>query len=139
MGLPGGTFLREQVLLPLQGTTGAYDADADYATARLEVIRRSASLFKSDLMNVQIHHHTADITVFYPFSQAFDARSGSVSGGYEFNTYMNPLPAGVLSAHAPRAMPESLPATEAWFATYIGAGAVQTLTERAPEAEPVLF
>ena len=134
VGLPGGTFLREQLLLPLQGASGAYDADADYAGARLEVVRRSASLFKGDLMNVQIHHHTLDPVVPYAFSQAFDARSGSVSGGYEFNTYTNALPAGVLSPHAPRAMPESLPATEAWFSTYIGAG-LPTVTD----AEPILF
>ena len=116
------------MLRPLQGPNEMYDENADYDTARLEVVRRSSSLFKGDLANLQIHHHTADPVVPYAFSQAFDARSGSVSGDYAFNTYTNALPGGT-SAHSPEGMPESQAATETWLLLNLGVSA--TLAEAA--------
>ena len=132
--LPGALFLRDEVLAPLQTMGNAYDPDADYATARLEVVRRSASLFKSDMENVQIHHHTQDPVVGYPVSEAFNAQPGMVSGDYEFNTYTNPVPVQG-AEHSPEGMPASLNSTQRWLAQYLGLTLNPALTEA---AEPVL-
>ena len=131
LGLPGGEFLFNEVLDPLRGANNQYDEDADYASARREVIRRSASLFKGDLANLQIHHHTSDPVVPYAFSQAFDARAGTVGGDYEFNTWNNTLP-NEGAAHSPEGIPDSNPQTEGWLLRALGLG--QTLTASAAPA-----
>ncbi|MEM1054802.1 MAG: hypothetical protein AAGI52_04695 [Bacteroidota bacterium] len=128
--LPGATYLLEEVLQPLQGPGETYNADANYDAARRDVIRRSASLFKADMSTVQIHHHTADPVVPYPFSQAFDARTRMVPGSYEFNTYSNTLPSGT-SAHSPEGMPESQASTEGWLLQALGVASTR-------EARPAL-
>ena len=118
LSLPGALYLRDEVLTPLQGAGGVYNPDADYATARLEIVRRSASLFKEDLENLQIHHHENDGVVSYPVSVAFDAQPGTVGGDYEFNTYNNPV--DPFLAHSPEGMPSSQVPTEQWLADYLG-------------------
>ena len=143
--LPGGAFLRDNVLAPLRTADGAYDPAADYDRARLEVVRRSASAFTADLNNVQIHHHLRDGVVPVPFSLAFDAaaRERPVGGGYAFATYGEP--AATLAdlspqVHTPRAMPESLGATEAWLAQYVtGARAPNRAPRAVPAASPAAF
>ena len=122
---PGATYLYESVLQPLQGPNGTYNASADYARARLGVVRRSATLFTTSLRNVQVHHHQADPVVPYAVSASFDAaaRARPVQGAYEFNTYTDALPAGATySQHNPLAMPASLAATERWLGQYVVSG-----------------
>ena len=126
--LPGAPYLRDVVIFPLRNADGSYNPDADYQFASQEVARRSASLFKSDLSNVQIHHHVADGVVPIPFSQAFDAKPGTVGGAYEFNTYTAAPPAGVPSAHNAEAMPASLTATESFLLGALGVGTAQEPT-----------
>jgi hypothetical protein len=132
LALPGAEYLRDEVLAPLRGEGGVYDPDADYATARLAVVRRSASLFKEDLANLQVHHHIADPVVPFPVSQAFNAAAGTVGGDYEFNDYDNPV--GGASPHSPEGMPASQPDTEAWLADYLGITLNPALTEAAVPA-----
>ena len=103
LSLPGAQFIFDEVLDPLRGPNNAYNANADYAGARLEVVKRSTSLFAADLPPFQVHHHRQDIVVPVGFSQAFQARAG---GAGEFN-YYGPE-SGELSAlfHAPEVTPD---------------------------------
>ena len=122
--LPGATFLYTSVLLPLQGPNGAVNEGADYAGARLALIRRSASQFTSGLRNVQVHHHRRDGVVRFPFSQVLDAavQASRPQGAYEFFAYGEPAASDAdLSAsfHSPTAMPESLGRTEEFLARYV--------------------
>lgn len=122
--LPGGPFLRDNVLRPLQGPNATEDPRLDYDRGRREVIRRSASLFTAQMRNVQVHHHQTDAVVPVPISQAFNARAQAArpQGAYEFTIYTNALPPGVSSTHNAEAMPASLTATEAFMqANLIGA------------------
>lgn len=126
LAFPGAPFILATVLAPLQGPNQTYNADANYAAARLEVVRRSSSLFTAQMRNVQVHHHTADPVVPYPVSVSFDAAATAArpTGAYEFNTYSDALPAGAtFSQHNPRAMPASLGRTEQFLGQYVGAGA----------------
>ena len=109
LGLPGAQFLRDEVFLPLRNADGSYNAGADYAGARLEVVRRSASLFAADLPAFQVHHHRLDGVVPVGFSQAFQARAG---GGGDFNYYGPET--GELSAafHAPEVTPDMQPSLQ---------------------------
>ncbi|MEM6326513.1 MAG: peptidase [Bacteroidota bacterium] len=125
--LPGAEYLFDEVLNPLRDATGGYDENADYSSARLDVLRRSASVFTSDLTTVQVHHHESDPVVPFSFSEAFDARAGSVSGSYEFNTYTNAVPS-LGAEHSPEGLPESQAATEGWLLQALGVSA-STLTE----------
>ena len=124
LSFPGAPFLLANVLQPLQGPGQTYNADADYARARLEVVRRSTSAFTSDMRSIQVHHHTADPVVPYPVSVSFDAAATTArpSRVYEFYSYSDPLPAGATySQHNPRAMPASIGRTEQFLGQYIGA------------------
>ena len=127
LGLPGVAYIRTEVLDPLRNEDGSYNPAADYATARLEVVRRSASAFTGDIPDLQVHHHVADPVVPYGFSQAFDAAVSAQpnDGSYDFNEYSNALPTGVDSPHRPEAMPASLADTESFLL-----GAVGTPTAR---------
>lgn len=84
LSLPGAQYLLAEVFQPLRNADGSYNANADYDGARLEVVRRSASLFVSDLPPFQVHHHRLDGVVPVGFSQAFQARAG---GQGQFNYY----------------------------------------------------
>ena len=126
MGLPGAPYLYASVLNPLRNADGTANEGADYAQARLEVVRRSASLFTSSLRNVQVHHHRRDGVVPVAFSEAFDtaARAARPQGTYEFHLY-GEAGAGDPSVHNPAAMPESLGRTDAFLTqTLVNAGRV---------------
>ena len=84
LSLPGAQFILDEVLDPLRNDDNSYNAAADYSDARLEVVRRSTSLFAADLPSFQVHHHRQDSIVPVPFSQAFQARAG---GAGQFNFY----------------------------------------------------
>ncbi|MEO0560360.1 MAG: prolyl oligopeptidase family serine peptidase, partial [Bacteroidota bacterium] len=47
LGLPGAQYLFDTVIDPLRNEDGSYNASADYASAKREVLRRSASEFLS--------------------------------------------------------------------------------------------
>ncbi|MFN3597423.1 MAG: alpha/beta hydrolase family protein [Rubricoccaceae bacterium] len=120
LGLPGGRFLLENVLAPLRGPDGRYNPNADYDGARLEVVRRSASLFTADLPPTQVHHHRRDPVVPFGVSAAFDARAqrSRPRGAYEFNAYGEaPTSNADLQPifHAPEGFPQSLAATQAFM------------------------
>ena len=124
MGLPGAPYLYTSVLNPLRNADGSVNEGADYARARLEVARRSPSLFTSSLRNVQVHHHRRDGVVPVAFSEAFDvaAQTARPQGAYEFNLY-GEAGAGDPSVHNPAAMPESLGRTDAFLTqTLVNAG-----------------
>ena len=127
LGLPGVAYIRTEVLDPLRNEDGSYNPAADYVTARLEVIRRSASVFTADIPDLQVHHHVADPVVPYGFSQAFNAAVSAQpnDGSYDFNEYSNALPAGVDSPHRPEAMPASLADTEGFLLGVLGAPAAR--------------
>ena len=130
LALPGVDYIREEVLLPLRNADGSYNDGADYASARLEVVRRSASAFTTSIPDLQVHHHVDDPVVPYGFSQAFNAAVAAQpnDGAYDFNEYSNALPPGVTSTHRPEAMPASWADTEGFLLGVIG-----TPTLRAPE------
>ena len=132
LSLPGAQFLLDNVLSPLRGADGSYNADADYAGARLEVVRRSASAFTTDLPDTQVHHHVADGVVPYLFSQALDAAAtaNGTGGSFEFNTYGAPGTAPSALYHAPEVSPDmqpSLDVTEAFLLDAIGEGPLTRL------------
>lgn len=109
LSLPGVEYIRNEVLLPLRNADGSYNASADYASARLEVVRRSASLFVADLPSFQVHHHRLDGVVPVGFSQAFQARAGS-SG--QFNYYGPESGTPDPSFHAPEVTPDMQPSLQ---------------------------
>lgn len=127
LGLPGATYIRDAVLRPLIGPGGTYNPDADYATARLEVVRRSASAFTPDLPDTQVHHHYRDGTVPYAFSAAFQAAATArgTGGTFELFSYGTPTTPGDTgtdgSFHAPEANPESLPRVQTFLRSALGA------------------
>ena len=121
--LPGARFLLDRVLDPLRGADDSYNDGANYAAARLEVVRRSASQFTAGLRNVQMHHHRRDAVVPVAFSVAFDvaAQAARPQGAYQYILYgeaatapadLNP------SFHSPLAMPESLARTQDFLGQY---------------------
>lgn len=126
--LPGAMYLRDEVIFPLRNADNSYNAGADYAGARLEVVRRSASVFAASIPDLQVHHHVEDPVVPYGFSQAFDAAITATpnDGTYDFNEYSNALPSGVTSAHRPEAMPASWPDTEAFLLGILSPPTVRT-------------
>lgn len=139
LSLPGGRFLLENVLAPLRGADGRYNPNADYASARLEVVRRSASLFTADLPPTQVHHHRRDPVVPFGVSAAFDVRAQQARPrlAYEFNAYGEPPTSNAdLQAifHAPEGFPQSLAATQA----FMQARLIGPLTARPPARTPAL-
>lgn len=108
--LPGAEYLLENVLLPLQGPDGEYNPEADYDSARLDVLRRSPAYFTASLPAVQIHHHIDDPVV--PFRQALRLdemltiapNDGVVDN--EYNRYNNELGEGE-SGHHPTHLPDA--------------------------------
>ena len=129
LGLPGAQFLFSQVLNPLRNADGTYNASADYAGARLEVIRRSASVFEADLPNTQVHHHVLDGVVPVLFSRAFaDAAEGGGGGSFEAFFYgtAGGTPSGTF--HAPEVtaeMRQSIPRVEAFLGGQLGGSAAR--------------
>jgi hypothetical protein len=111
LGLPGAEYLTEEVLDPLA------EGALSYEEARLELVRRSPGLFGERLPDTQLHHHVEDPVVPVGFSEAFIAlvATNPVDGVFGPTLYDNALPAGAASYHDPAAMPESLPATEAFL------------------------
>ena len=75
IGLPGAQYLYDEVLDALR------DGRVSEADARLEVVRRSASVFQADLPATQVHHHYRDGVVTVPFSLAFQAAAEGGDGG----------------------------------------------------------
>ena len=105
--LPGGSYLIDEILLPLH--EGAYS----YDDARLELVRRSPGLYGSMLPSTQLHHHVRDGVVPVQFSQAFIAliEDNPVDGTFDATIYGESGEASFLF-HRPNAMPESIPATD---------------------------
>ena len=129
--LPGGPFLLETVLNPLRNANGTANPDADYATARLEVVRRSASLFEADLPDTQVHHHVNDGTVPIPFSIAFAARAeGGAGGSFEFFQYDTPR-IGTFSFHSPEGFPSSVPVATDFLRSRLAVGSAVPVLEAA--------
>ena len=130
LSLPGAQYLLDNVLDPLRTEDGGYNASADYATGRLEVLRRSASAFTTDLPDTQVHHHYRDGVVPITFSQALAesvAANGS-GGSFEFFPYGTP-PASPADAspifHAPEVSPEmqpSLSTVQSFLLNAVGLG-----------------
>ncbi len=113
LNYPGAPYILTDVLQPLQGPGGAYDAGADYARARLDVVRRSPAFFTGDLPDLQIHHHRLDSVVPVEQAVALDVAVRAVpnDGAYDFNLYET-LPAGVTDGHTVSAMPASYADTD---------------------------
>ena len=130
LSLPGAQYILDNVLDPLRTETGGYNANADYATARLEVLRRSASAFTNDLPDTQVHHHYRDQIVPFTFSQALvaSAQSNGTGGSFDFFPYgQAPTGIGDLSGiyHAPEVHPEmqpSLPVVQSFLLNAVGLG-----------------
>ncbi len=129
LGLPGAQFLFDTVLNPLRNADGTYNASADYAGARVEVVRRSASAFESDLPNTQVHHHVLDGVVPVLFSQAFaDAAEGGSGGSFEAFFYGTAGGTPSPLFHAPEATPDmqvSIPRVEAFLSAQLGGTAAR--------------
>ena len=127
LGLPGAQFLFDNVLNPLRNADGTYNADADYADARLSVVRRSASAFEADLPNTQVHHHVLDGVVPVGFSRAFAAAAeGGAGGSFEAFFYGTEGGARGGQYHAPEGTDEmraSIPRVESFLTAQFGAGA----------------
>jgi hypothetical protein len=124
LGLPGAEYLRANVLLPLQGPGGTYDAGADYARARLEILRRSPARFTERLPHLQVHHHRRDGVVPFAQSTALDAavQAAGTGGEYAFYPYGDaPASDADLSGeyHDPFAMPESFARTVAFLEEHL--------------------
>ena len=126
--LPGATYLRDNVLQPLVGAGGVYNPDADYAGARLEVARRSASLFTPALPDTQVHHHYRDGVVPFAFSQAFQAGATArgTGGSFTLFPYGTPTSPGDTATdamfHAPESLPTSLPEVQTFLLSALDAG-----------------
>ena len=101
LGLPGAQFLFDNVLNPLRNADGTPNPSADYAGARLEVVRRSASVFKTTLPNTQLHHHRLDAVVPVVFSEAFIAAESNRSATFEAFLYGSAGGAPSPAFHAP--------------------------------------
>ena len=130
LSLPGAQYLFDNVLNPLRTETGGYNANADYATARLEVLRRSASVFTNDLPDTQVHHHYRDPVVPFTFSQALAASVEANGSGGSFDLFAYgtpPASAADLSAtfHAPEGSAEmraSIATVESFLLSAVGLG-----------------
>ncbi len=125
LGLPGAQFLYDNVINPLRNADGTYNASADYADARLEVARRSASLFTSSLPPTQIHHHYRDGVVPFTFSMAFDA--AATANGDDADVELFPYGTPPASSadldgafHRPEGNPDSLPRVDAFLRSRLG-------------------
>ncbi|MGB3544103.1 alpha/beta hydrolase family protein [Rubrivirga sp.] len=130
LGLPGGQFLLDTVLNPLRNADGTANPDADYGPARLEVVRRSASLFEADLPDTQVHHHVNDPVVPIPFSIAFAARAeGGGGGSFEFFQYDSESNGN--SFHSPEGFPSSVPVVTTFLRSQLAVGSIVS----APELE----
>lgn len=118
IGRPGAGALSDGVLAPLQGPGGTYNGGADYAAARLALLRRSPAAFAGLLRNVQVVHHRRDAVVPFAVSEAFAAAGRAVAGLFEFGAYGEAL-AGAAdltpAVHSPLAMPESITRAEEFF------------------------
>ncbi|MEM0960974.1 MAG: hypothetical protein AAGK21_00370 [Bacteroidota bacterium] len=126
LSLPGGQYLLGNVLDPLRNADGTANPNADYATARLEVVRRSSSVFQEDLPDTQVHHHTQDPVVPIVFSQAFaDAANEAGGGSFDFFTY-NGASNGS-SFHSPTGFPESIPVAIAFLQGQLAVGSAAPL------------
>lgn len=122
VNLPGVQYLRDNVLLPLRGPNGAYNASANYDAARSEIARRSASLFTMDLPDTQVHHHYRDGTVTYAFSEAFAeaANARGTGGSFELFSYGQPDVTATGNVHSPEGLPDSLDRVEAFLLARLG-------------------
>jgi hypothetical protein len=125
LALPGAQFLYDNVLNPLRNADGTYNVGADYGDARLEVARRSASLFTSSLPPTQIHHNYRDGVVPFTFSMAFDA--AATANGDDADVELFPYGTPPASAsdldpafHRPEGNPESLPRVETFLRARLG-------------------
>lgn len=124
--LPGAPYLLNEVLDPLRTADDAYDPDADYGSARLEIARRSPGLFADRLPDTQVHHHYRDGIVFFSFSEAFAARAGGAAASFELFPYGAPAASAAdLGAiyHAPEAtedMRASVPTVLAFLGAELG-------------------
>ena len=131
LALPGAQYLLDNVLRPL-APDSVYIAGADYASARLEVVRRSASAFLADLPDTQVHHHTADGVVPFIFSQSLkdEVDASGVPSVFEFNVYGDTTDVNLPSEqrrafHAPEltpAMQPSITRTETFLLNALGVG-----------------
>ena len=126
LGLPGAQFLLDNVLDPLRNADASYNASADYASARLEVIRRSASAFEEDLPDTQVHHHYQDGVVPVVFSQAFEAAADGGSGG-SFDVFYYGTAGAATDGlfHAPELTPDmraSIPQVQSFLSAQLNTG-----------------
>jgi len=127
LGLPGAQYLFDNVIDPLRNEDGSYNASADYASAKREVVRRSASAFTADLPDTQVHHHYGDGVVPFLFSQALKDRveSSGAPSVFDFNAYGASTDTPDGSYHAPEltpAMQPSLAKTETFLLNALGVG-----------------
>ena len=125
--LPGAQYLFDSVLNPLRNEDGSYNAEADYAGARLDVLRRSASVFTDDLPDTQVHHHVADPVVPFLFSLALkdNADTNGTPSVFEFNSYGTNSDSPNGAYHAPEltpAMQPSIARTETFLLNALGVG-----------------
>lgn len=121
LGLPGADYLLNTVLNPLRNADGTPNPNADYSTARLEVVRRSASLFTGDLPDTQVHHHTQDPVVPIAFSQGFAAAASTVAT-FEFFSYSTPSNGS--SFHSPEGFPTSIPVASDFLRSQLAFGSL---------------
>ncbi|GAB5534864.1 MAG: hypothetical protein Rubg2KO_11130 [Rubricoccaceae bacterium] len=134
--LPGAQYLLDNVLKPLS-PDGIYNASANYASARREVLRRSASAFRGDLPDTQVHHHLSDPTVPFLFSQALKDKvdSDGTPSVFDFNAYGDPADVNLsdeerAAFHAPEltpAMQPSIARTETFLLNALGVGSATRL------------
>ncbi len=127
--LPGAQFLFDNILNPLRNADGSVNPNADYAGARLAVVRRSASAFQESLPNTQVHHHFQDGVVPVAFSQAFEA-AASQAGGGSFEVFYYGTQGGATSGvfHAPELSPDmqaSIPRVQAFFSSQLSGAAAR--------------
>jgi dienelactone hydrolase len=121
LNLPGVRFLTTNVLLPLRNADGTYNASADYARARRELIRRSPGLFADRLPPTQVHHHRGDSVVPVAFSEAFRATVNARGQSSRLEVFLyGEAGAPGPQFHSPTAMPESFGRTEAFLRARLG-------------------
>lgn len=108
LGLPGAQYLLDNVLDPLRNADDTYNPNADYATARLAIVRRSASVFAASLPPTQVHHHRQDNTVPVGFTEAFEDEVAARGAADRVEVFYYGSGAPAAGFHTPTAMPESV-------------------------------
>lgn len=109
--LPGLDFLDEAFIQPLKR------GEVNIAQVRPELIRRSPVLFADRLPALQLHHGTADSTVYVSQAESLIAAMAAIGRGEpDFEAYLYPG-----GTHNPFTLPESIPRAIAFLSMLLPA------------------